>query len=134
MADNIALVDLTEMVTLHYKGESPDVPKVGDSDTYDTTLLDKDGHKIGTLTGRGKIEYHRPSDNHLMIHYEEELTLQDGTIAIDGWMDGNEIRAGHWQTLDAKGVSGRYAGWTGVRMLRVKEPHQVMDAAVFLFG
>ncbi|PTA45208.1 hypothetical protein [Micromonospora sp. RP3T] len=134
MADSIALTGLTEMVNLRYEGNSPDTPDVGDTDAYDTVLLDGNGRKVGTLSGRGKVAYRRPTDDHVMVHYREELTLPDGTVAIAGWIDANDIQAGKWVTLDARGVDGAYAGWTGVRMLRIKEPHKVMDAAVFLFN
>ncbi|MET7425978.1 hypothetical protein [Dactylosporangium sp. NPDC005555] len=134
MADSIVFTGLTELVNLRYEGNSPDTPEVGDADSYDTVLLDGEGNKVGTLTGRGKVSYQRPGDGHVMIHYTEELVLPDGTVSIDGWIDGNDIQAGHWVTLAATGASGPYKGWTGVRMLRIKEPHKVMDAAIFLFG
>jgi hypothetical protein len=130
--ESIALVDLAEHITLRYDGDTPDAPKVGESDTYDTVLLDANGSKVGTVTGAGKVGYKRPTDEHVMLHYREEITLPDGTIVTEGWIDGNAIQAGQWQTLDAVGASGRYVGWTGVRRLRQEVAHKVFRASIFL--
>lgn len=134
MTDHITLIELTEKVSLNYEGGTPDAPQVGESDTYDTVLFDGDGDQVGTLSGRGKVVYRRPSDDHVMVHYEEELVLPDGTISTVGWIDGNEIQAGCWQTLSATGASGRYEGWKGVRMLRMDDPHKVFCTSIFLYG
>lgn len=134
MADSITLIGLTELVSLHYEGKSADAPEVGDSDTYDDVLLDDEEREVGKVTGRGKIAYRRPTDEHVMVHYQEEIVLPDGKITTSGWIDGFDVVAGNWQMLRATGTSGRYAGWAGVRMFRVKEPHKVMQTSIFLFG
>lgn len=134
MADSITLIELTETVTMRYQGGTPDAPEVGESDTYDDVLYDAEGREVGTLTGRGRVVYKRPTDEHVMLHYQEEVVLPDGRISTAGWIDGNEIQAGNWQSLAATGTSGRYAGWTGVRMLRQEEPHKVFRTSIFLYG
>lgn len=134
MADSIMLINLTEKVSLHYQGKDADSPEVGDSDTYDDVLFDGDGREVGTVTGRGKIAYRRPTDDHVMVHYQEEIVLPDGAITTTGWIDGYDVAAGNWQMLSATGASGRYVGWVGVRMFRVREPHKVMQTSIFLFS
>jgi hypothetical protein len=93
----------------------PTVLTPGDIGWYYEDVYDAKGDLLGTLSALVVVAYYRQSDNHLMIHLQETYNLKSGMIEDAGFIDENTALEGVWQKLSATGLTGEYAGLSGVR-------------------
>ncbi|MFE2720807.1 hypothetical protein [Kitasatospora sp. NPDC059327] len=109
-------------------------PKVGQSGTYTAELRDPSGAAIGTVDGFYKIVTRREADDELMTCITEKIALADGDVHVEAWARFSNLVSGEWLYCPAVGVSGRYAGRTGVRQWRPVDPGKVAEAKLVFFS
>lgn len=102
-----------------YVGSYPPIEKVGDGATYYDAIYGPSGTVKGHVVGYGVGTYVRPSDGHLMAHFEESMQLPGGTLRDTGTIDRNAMLSGAPVYLHAVGESGDYLGKSGYRELQV---------------
>lgn len=85
---------------------------------YDWTTRDQ----LGTSTGALDIMYQRASDGHEMQYLWEQAQFPEGTMALEGPYDRTDVVSFKWVGSPAKGLSGKYAGWTGYWQWRLIVP------------
>jgi hypothetical protein len=81
--------------------------------------------QVGTGVGTYNLLYQRPSDGHIIEYATEQDQLPGGTVAITGYFDRTALFAFQRVTLQAKGTSGEYLGYSGTEssvMISLTEP------------
>ncbi|HEY8979420.1 MAG TPA: hypothetical protein VIU15_07535 [Streptomyces sp.] len=105
----------------------------GQGGTYLSELRDPSGDVVATVDASYKIIMRRDSDGELMTCITEKLAFADGDMHVEGWARFSNITSGEWLYLPVSGVSGRYAGRTGLRQWRPIEPGKVGEAKILFF-
>ncbi|WP_145932797.1 allene oxide cyclase barrel-like domain-containing protein [Amycolatopsis bartoniae] len=126
-----AFTDLAEEAHIEFRAADAHGPTVGDHNSHNDLLTDPSGREIGTIVGNGWKVYRRP-DGHVISYYQEEITLDAGTIRTSGWMDSTAVWSGAWQSLHAVGIGGDLLGMVGVRQIRQVRARELFTANIVL--
>jgi hypothetical protein len=134
------LTEVTREIQMHSAADEKSVEagdytavKIGDYGTYEDDLIDADGQKIGTLSGKVEVLYQRPSDDHVICWYREEIRLPDGTALFDGAMDFTAAIHGELMRGLIVGTGGRYQGMIGIREVRSVNAKLLTDVRHIFF-
>ncbi|MFI7426439.1 hypothetical protein ACIBPB_05585 [Micromonospora sp. NPDC049836] len=118
LAECIVLDGLTEVVEKMVIHAGPDGPGPGTIAEYTDALLDAEGQRVGTITGRAVVLDMLP---HMWQLHRNVTEFPDGSMEAVGVVDATSIVQGLTATIPVTGLSGRYAGRTGFRTLVLTE-------------
>jgi hypothetical protein len=120
----IVLEGLTEVVEKMVITPGEDGPGPGTVAEYVDALLDRDGNRIGTITGSAVVLDMLP---HMWQLHRNVTELEDGSFETVGIVDATSIVQGVTGTIPVRGLTGRYAGMTGFRTLVLGPPDEDAD-------
>ncbi|MDL4815443.1 allene oxide cyclase barrel-like domain-containing protein [Actinomadura opuntiae] len=93
----------------------PDKVPVGWTSIYFDNLYDsEDKEQIGSASGVNQAIYVRESDGHMIQYVTHQFQLADGTLAAEGPIDRETVKAREWVSIPVKGTSGLYLGMSGL--------------------
>lgn len=112
----VVLAGLTEHFiegTVTGAGPDPTVPQIGQHGVYSMQILNAAGEEIGKMLNGTTDVYAQAPNGHFLVHGNENVQLNDGSIHAEGDYDLTATLAHTWQSVPAVGTSGRYRGLKG---------------------
>lgn len=105
---------------------------VGQALIYSDTIFNAANQSVGHAVGYVKVIQKRQSDGHIITTYEHTAELSDGSFTGYGYVDRTAMLQGAAVVFSIQGLTGIYAGKTGILTWQLQHVPPVLSTRVNL--